>query len=83
MTVTAAWLEAETERMRDQLEADHLAAELGCEVTPHPRFAGLFEARDPTPSVWLLSGTADEIRQEWRATLMREWLPYLGKLAPG
>jgi hypothetical protein len=70
MTVTAAWLAAETERMRDQLEADLLAAELGCEVIPHLRFARIFEARNPTPSTWLLSGTAEEIRQEWRAALM-------------
>ena len=64
MNVTAAWLAAETERMRDQFEADHLAAELGCEVTAHPRFAGVFEARNPAPGIWLLTGTPDEIRAE-------------------
>jgi DNA-binding CsgD family transcriptional regulator len=79
-TVTAAWVTAEAERLRRQIEADSLAAELGCEVTPHPCFAGLFEARDPAPGVWLLSGTPDEIRAEWRAAWMREWLPRLGEL---
>jgi hypothetical protein len=80
VTITAAWLAAEAERMRDQLEADRLAAELGCEVTLDPRFVGVFEARDPAPGVWLLSGTPDEIRAEWRAAWMREWLPCLGTL---
>jgi hypothetical protein len=78
VNVTAAWLAAETERMRDQFEADRLAAELGCKVTLHPRFVGLFEARDAAPGVWLLSGTADEIRAEWRAAWLRVWLGVLG-----
>lgn len=78
MTVTAASLAAETEWMRDRFEADRLAAELGCEVTPHPRFAGIFEARDPAPGVWLLTGSQDEIRSEWRAAWLRVWLVRLG-----
>jgi hypothetical protein len=39
MTVTGAWFAAETEWLRDQFEADRLTAELGCEITMHPRFA--------------------------------------------
>jgi hypothetical protein len=64
VTVTAAWLAAETEWMRDQFEAARLSAELGCEVTPNPHFAGVFDARDPAPGVWLLTGTPEEIRAE-------------------
>jgi DNA-binding CsgD family transcriptional regulator len=82
VTVTAAWLAAETERMRDQFEADRLAAELGCEVIPNPRFTGIFDARDAAPGVWLLSGTAEELRAEWRAAWLREWLKCLGTLKP-
>jgi hypothetical protein len=37
VTITGAQLAAETEWMRDQFEADRLAAELDCEVTPHPQ----------------------------------------------
>jgi hypothetical protein len=47
-----------------RLEAGALAAELGCEVTPHPLRTGVFEARDPWPGVWLLAGTSQEIRAE-------------------
>jgi DNA-binding CsgD family transcriptional regulator len=80
MTVTAASVAAEAEWLPDQLEAGRLAAELGCEVTPHPRFAGRFEARDAAPGVWLLSGMPDEIRAEWRKAWLREWLTRLGTL---
>jgi DNA-binding transcriptional regulator YhcF (GntR family) len=64
VTVTAAEVAAETEWMRDRFEAGCLAADLGCEVTAHPRFAGVFEARDPAPGVWLLTGRPEEIRAE-------------------
>ena len=81
MDVTPEWLAAEAERLRDQNEADRLAAELGCEVMPDPHFAGRFEARDPAPGVWLLSGLPDEIRAEWRKAWLREWVTsYLGTL---
>jgi DNA-binding CsgD family transcriptional regulator len=80
VTVTAAEIAAEAQWMRDQAEADRLADELGCEVTLHLRFAAVFEACDLAPGVWLVSGTPDEIRAEWRAAWMREWLPFLGKL---
>jgi DNA-binding CsgD family transcriptional regulator len=66
--------------MRDELEAEMLAAELGCEVIPHPYFNGRFDARDPAPGVWLLSGTPDEIRAEWRRAWLQHWLTCLGTL---
>jgi hypothetical protein len=68
--------------MRDRFEADRLTADLGCEVTPHPRFTGIFDARDPAPGVWLLSGTPEELRAEWRTAWLREWLKHLGALKP-
>jgi len=81
MNVTGEWLAAETEWLRDQLEADRLAAELGCEVTMHPRFVGVFEARDPAPGLFLVSGSPGEIRREWRKAWLREWLTsHLGTL---
>jgi hypothetical protein len=80
VAVTGVWLAAETERIRNQFEAYRLAAELGCEVISHPRRAGIFDVRDPAPGVWLLSGTPDELRAEWRAVWLREWLKCLGKL---
>jgi DNA-binding CsgD family transcriptional regulator len=58
-----------------------LAAELGCEVAPHPQLAGVVEARHPAPGLWLLAGTPGEIRAEVRAALLREWLAMLGTLA--
>jgi DNA-binding CsgD family transcriptional regulator len=82
VTVTAEQLAAEAEWMRDQLEANRLAAELGCEVISHPLRAGIFDARGPAPGVWLLSGTPDELRAEWRTAWLREWLKYLGTLKP-
>jgi len=82
VTVTAEWLAAEAERLRDQLEADRLAAELGCEVTMHPRFVGVFEARDPAPGLFLVSGSPGEIRREWRKAWLRVWATsYRGRLA--
>jgi DNA-binding CsgD family transcriptional regulator len=80
--VTAGQLTAEAGRMRDQLEARMLRDELGCEVTPHPRFIGIFDAREPAPGVWLLTGTPDELRAEWRAAWLRESLKHLGTLKP-
>ena len=80
MSATAAAVAAQAEWLRDQLEADRLAAELGCEVTLHPHFTGRFEARDAAPGLWLVCGTPDEIRAEWRKAWLREWLPYLGSL---
>jgi hypothetical protein len=53
VTVSAASLAAEAQRMRGQLEAHWLAAELGCEVTPHPELRGIVEARGPAQGVWL------------------------------
>jgi hypothetical protein len=82
VTVTAAALVAEAERMRDQFEADCLAAEIGCEVTLHPRFAAVFVVRKPAPGLWLLAGTPDEIRAEWRAAWLRAWLGVLGTQGP-
>jgi hypothetical protein len=76
----------------DRFVADHLAATIGCEVTPHPSLQDRFEARNPVPGVWLLTGTAEEILAEVehfraraaaaaaRASQPREWLPYLGSL---
>ena len=82
MNVTGEWLAAETEWLRDQLEADRLAAELGCEVTMHPRFVGVFEARDPAPGLFLVSGSPGEIRREWRKAWLRVWATsYRGRLA--
>ncbi len=54
--------------MNAAAEARCLAAELGCEVTPHPLLDGVVEARDPAPGVWLLAGTPGEIRAEMRVT---------------
>lgn len=47
-------------------DAADLAAELGCEVTPHPLRSGIFEALKPAPGVHLLVGTPGEIRAEVR-----------------
>ncbi|HXJ26560.1 MAG TPA: hypothetical protein VNH17_12705 [Streptosporangiaceae bacterium] len=52
------------EPSRVPVTAAELAAELGCEVTPHPLLAGVVEARSPVPGVWVLVGTPEEIRDE-------------------
>ena len=80
MTVPAAQVAAQARWMRGQLEAGRLAAELGCEVIPHPCVSGRFEARDPAPGVWLLCGTPDEIRAAWRQAWLQQWLACLGSL---
>jgi hypothetical protein len=69
---------ASVQRLRDRLAATRLSAELGCDVTPNPDFAGTFDAREPALGVWLLTGTLDELRAEWRAAWLREWLALLG-----
>ena len=81
MNVTAAWVQARARQLRAAQEAGRLAAELGCEVTPHPELAGVVEARCPVPGVWLLAGTPDEVRAEVRRHGMRQWLAVLGTLA--
>ena len=81
MSVSAARLERQARRLRTAQEAVSLAAELGCEVAPHPELPGVVEARSPLPGIWLLAGTADEVRAEVRACGMREWLGMLGTLA--
>lgn len=68
------------QRMRGRLEADRLAAELGCEVTAHPELSGIVEARGPAEGVWLLAGTPAKVRAAARAAKMREWLTCLGTL---
>lgn len=78
MTAFAAEVAAEAGRMREQFEADTLAAELGCEVTPHPGWSGVVDARDPAPGLWLLTGTPDEVRAEVRRCELREWIAVLG-----
>jgi hypothetical protein len=78
VTAFAAEVAAEAGRMREQFEADTLAAELGCEVTPHPGWSGVVEARDPAPGLWLLTGTPDEVRAEARRCGLLQWLAVLG-----
>ena len=56
---------ASVQRLRNRIAAARLSAELGCEVTPNPDFPGTFDARDPAPGVWLLTGTLDELRAEY------------------
>jgi hypothetical protein len=63
LMTTAAWVAAEAEWQRDQFEADRLAGELGCEVTPNPYFVDHFDVRG-LPGVWLMTGRPDEIRAE-------------------
>lgn len=60
-------------------EAGRLAAELGCEVEPHPVLPGVVEARDPVPGVWLLAGTPDEVRAAARREGLLAWLRVLGR----
>lgn len=79
MAVTPAWVAAEARRLRDQLEADSLAAELGCEVTVKPRIAGRVDAWNALPGLRLVSGTPDEVRDAVRQHGLREWLGVLGK----
>ena len=79
MTVTAASVAAEAEWLRDQAEARQLAAELGCEVTPHPRFAGVFEVDDRELGLYLQSGEPGEIRAEVRRHGLLVWLAVLGR----
>jgi alkanesulfonate monooxygenase SsuD/methylene tetrahydromethanopterin reductase-like flavin-dependent oxidoreductase (luciferase family) len=71
MTTAADRLAAVAQQMRDKFDADRLAGELGCEVTPHPELAGRVDARDPLPGLWLLTGTPDEVRAEVRAEAQR------------
>lgn len=66
------------ERLRDRFEADRLAAELGCEVTPHPELAGRVEAWNALPGLRLVSGIPAEVRAEVRRCGLREWLSVLG-----
>lgn len=80
MTATVGSLGAAAQRMRDRLEAHRLAAELGCEVTPHPELPGIVEARGPAEGIWLLAGTPVKVRAAARAAQMREWLACLGTL---
>lgn len=80
MSLTAAWVAAAAQRMRGQLEADRLAAELGCEVSQHPELRGIVEARSPAEGVWILAGTPDSVRAGARAAQMRQWLGQLGSL---
>lgn len=54
------------EPSRVPVTAAELAAELGCEVTPHPLLKGVVEARSPVPGVWVLVGTPGEILAEVR-----------------
>jgi hypothetical protein len=74
----AAWVAAEAERMRDQQEADRLTGELGCEVTPHPFYVGVFEVSDQELGLVLVSDVPDEIRTEVRRHGLRMWLNVLG-----
>jgi hypothetical protein len=78
--VTAALVTVQAGRILGQFQAVRLAAELGCEVAPHPELAGLVEAPNPAPGIRLLVGTADEIRAEARAALLRQRLACLGTL---
>ena len=80
MNVTAGSVAAAAQRMRGQLEADRLAAELGCEVSPHPGLRGIVEARNPAENVWILAGTPDSVRAGARAAQLRQWLGQLGSL---
>lgn len=77
MSVAAAW----AARRRGRVEADCLAAELGCEVTPHPERPGVVEARGPSPGVYVLVGTPAEVRAAGREGQLRQWLAVLGTLA--
>jgi hypothetical protein len=70
---------AAARRMRNRIAAARLSAELGCEVTPNPDFPGTFDARDPAPGVWLLTGTLDELRAETRRAGLLAWLAVLGR----
>jgi hypothetical protein len=70
---------ASVQRLRDRIAAARLSAELGCEITPNPDFAGTFDARDPAPGVWLLTGTLDELRTETRRAGLLAWLAVLGR----
>jgi hypothetical protein len=79
VTVSAEQLAAEAEWLRDQAEADRLAAELGCEVAPHPRYAGVFEVDDRELGLVLLSDAPDEIRAEVRRHGLLAWLAVLGR----
>jgi hypothetical protein len=79
VTVTAAWAVA--------AEAGQLAAELGCEVIPHPVLPGVIEAHRPAPGVFVIAGTPESVRAQAhadqrvvRAAKLREWLPFLGTL---
>ena len=63
--------------------AAELAAELGCEVTPHPILAGRVEARDPVPGIYVLVGAPGEVRAEARRCGLLAWLGCLGTLGNG
>jgi hypothetical protein len=70
---------ASVQRLRNRIAAARLAAEFSCDLIPNPDFAGTFDARDPLPGLWLLTGTPDEIRAEVRRHELREWLAVLGR----
>ncbi|HEY0935869.1 MAG TPA: hypothetical protein VGD91_19285 [Trebonia sp.] len=70
---------AAVHRLRDKFAADRLAAELGCEVTAHPRLAGRVEAWDPLPGLRLVTGTPEDVRAEVRRDGLRGWLAVLGR----
>jgi hypothetical protein len=52
------------ERVHRQFIADRLSREIGCEVTLHPMLRNVFEAWKPLPGVWLMAGSAAEIKAE-------------------
>jgi alkanesulfonate monooxygenase SsuD/methylene tetrahydromethanopterin reductase-like flavin-dependent oxidoreductase (luciferase family) len=57
----AARLAEQAQRLRDQLEADAIAARFGCEPAPHPELAGRIEV---TTLDLVLIGTPEEVAAE-------------------
>jgi hypothetical protein len=78
VNVSAAWVTAETERQRDETEAARLAGDLGCEVTPHPLYAGVFEVDDALGLI-MVSDAPAQIRAEVRRHGLQAWLAVLGR----
>jgi hypothetical protein len=81
MSRAAARLIEDARALKVTRSCETLSAALGCEVTPHHGRAGHVEARG-LPGAYCLVGTPEEVADEGRRVLLRQWLAVLGRQQP-